>query len=79
MRCLIKKARVFLLPTLAFDESKISQVVKILQEYSKFLGLTDDMVSKKMIIVKGDWFTVRNVHIVMYRYINEVTELDTFK
>ena len=66
MRCLIEKARVFSLPTLALDKSKISQVIKILQEYSEFLGLMDNMVSKKTIVVKRDWLTVRNVHIVMY-------------
>ena len=79
MRCPIEKARVFPLPTLALDESKISQVVEILREYSKFLGLTDNMVSEKTIMVKGDWLTVRNVRIAMYRCTGEVTELDTFK
>ena len=79
MRCPIEKARVFPLPTLALDESKISQVVEILREYSKFLGLTDNMVSEKTIMVKGDWLTVRNVRIAMYQCTGEVTELDTFK
>ena len=79
MRCPIEKARVFPLPTLALDKSKTSQVVKILQEYSKFLGLTDNMVSEKTIRVKGDWLTVRNMRIAMYQCTGKVTELDTFK
>ena len=62
----IEKARDFSLLTLALDKSKISQVVKILQEYSKFLGLTDNIVSKKMIMVKRDWLIVRNVCIAIY-------------
>ena len=79
MRCPIEKARVFPLPTLALDESKISQVVEILREYSKFLGLTDNIVSEKMIIVKEDLFIVKNVPIAMYQCTGKVTELDTFK
>ena len=77
--CPIEKARVFLLPILALDESKISQVVEILREYSKFLGLTDNIVSKKTIMVTRNWLIVRNVRIAMYRCTGEVTELDTFK
>ena len=54
MHCPIEKARVFLLPILALDKSKISQVIKILEEYSKFFGLTIDIVSEKTIMVKRD-------------------------
>lgn len=54
MRCFIEKAKIFLLPTLALDKSKINQVIEILKEYSKFLSLTDNMISEKMIIVKRD-------------------------
>ena len=50
----IQKAKVLSLLILALDKSKISQVVKILQKYFKFFCLTDNMVSKKMIIVKSD-------------------------
>lgn len=79
MHCPIEKARVFPLLTLAFEESKISQVVKILREYSKFLGLTDNMISEKIIMVKKDWLTVRNMRIAIYRYTGKVTKLDTFR
>lgn len=79
MRYPIKKARVFFLPIVALDKSKISQVVKILQKYSKFLHLTDNMVSKKTIMVKKDGFIVRNVRIAMYQCRGKVTELNTFK
>ena len=66
MCCPIEKAKVFPLPILTLNKSKISQIVKILQEYSKFLGLAKNIVSKKTIIVKKDWLTVRNVHIAIY-------------
>lgn len=52
MHYIIEKARVFLLSTFTLDKSKISKVVEILQEYSKYLGLIDNMISKRMIIVK---------------------------
>lgn len=32
-----------------------------------------------MIIVEGNWLTIRNVHIAIYQYASEITELDTFK
>lgn len=54
MRYSIEKARGFPLLILTLDESKISQIVEILQEYSKFFGLIDNMISEKMIIVKRD-------------------------
>lgn len=37
------------------------------------------MISKKMIIIKKNCFTVKNVYIAIYQYINEITKLDTFK
>ena len=79
MRCPIEKAKVFSLLTLALDKSKISQVVEILREYSKFLGLIDNIIREKTIMVKRDWLTVRNVRIAMYQCTGKVTELDTFK
>lgn len=79
MYCPIKKGRVFLLPTFALNESKISQVVKILPKYSKSLSLTDDMISEKMIIVEENWLIVRNVRIAMYQCTSKIIELDTFK
>ena len=79
MHCPIGKAKVFPLLTLAFDKLKISQIVKILQEYSKFLGLTDNIVSKKTIIVKKDWLTIRNISIAIYRCKGEEIKLDTIK
>lgn len=70
---------VFFLPTFALDKSKISQIVKILREYSKFLGLMNDMIGEKMIIVKKNWPIVKNRRIAMYGYTGEITEIYTFK
>lgn len=48
----IKKTRVFLLSILILDKSKISYVIEILQEYFKFLNLTDNIINEIIIIVK---------------------------
>lgn len=39
----------------------------------------NNIVSKKMIIVKRDWFIVRNVCIVIYKYIGKITKQNNFK
>lgn len=37
------------------------------------------MISENIIIVKRDWFLIRNICIVMYQYIGKISKLDTFK
>lgn len=79
MHCFIEKARVFFLLTLALDKSKINQFVEILQEYFKLFDLINDIISKKIIIIKEDWLIFKNVHIAMYQYISKIIKLDIFK
>ena len=61
MYFVIKKAKIVFLFIFTLNKSKISQVIEILRKYSKFFGSTDNIISKKLIIVKRNWLIVRNM------------------
>ena len=60
IRCSFTKADVVLLPTLAFNEETIVGTINVLQTIANRFGLTNEMVSNKVIIMQGDLLTVRN-------------------
>lgn len=75
MRCKVEKADILPIPTLAYDESTISGTLNILRTVTQVLGLTEDVVRDKVIMLKGDLLTVRNVTRAIFRRQDEPTKL----
>lgn len=48
-------------PTLAFNEGIIIGTIDILQTFAKQLGFNKEMFCDKMIIMRDDLFTMRNM------------------
>ena len=49
------------MPTLPFNESKISGTIEILQELVTRLGLDPHILHGKKVMFKGDYMTVQNI------------------
>lgn len=79
MRCRLEKAEVLTLPTLALDEAKISDVIEILDSYVKILDLTPEMVDNTLVLLKGDYLTVRNLRLAVYQAKFEPHFIDTYQ
>lgn len=75
MHCKIEKVDILLLPTLAYDKSTISGTLDILRKVTQLLGLTNDIVCNKVIILKGDSLTVRYATRAIFRWQDEPTSL----
>ena len=58
MRCFLVKANVVPLPTFAYNEGTIIGIVNIFRIIATQLGLTNEIVSNKVVMIKGDLFTV---------------------
>ena len=67
IRCPLTKADVVPLPTLAFNEGTIVGTIDVLQTIANRLGLIDEMVSDKVIMMRGDLLTVRNTQRTIFR------------
>ncbi|WP_375449348.1 hypothetical protein [uncultured Nostoc sp.] len=67
IRCRNEVADILPLPTLLFNEGSIAGIIEILREIAKRLGLSDEIVRNKIILLKGDLLTVRNSRCAIYR------------
>lgn len=61
MRCRVIKVEVIFLPTLAFNEGIIMGIVDIFQTIVTQLGFINKIGSNKVIIMRGDLFTMQNM------------------
>ena len=66
IRCKNEVADILPLPTLPFNERNIAGTIKILWEIAKRLGLSDEIVRNKIILLKGDLLIVRNSRRAIY-------------
>lgn len=67
IRCRNEAADILPLPTLPFNEESIAGTIDILREIAKRLGLSEEVVRDKIILLKGDLLTVRNCRRAIYR------------
>ena len=67
IRCRNEVADILPLPTLPYNEGSIVGTIEILQEIAERLGLSDEIVRDKVILLKGDLLTVRNCRRAIYR------------
>ncbi len=49
------------LPTLAFNEGTIMGTIDVLQTFAKQLDFSEEMVCNKVIMMRDDLLTIRNV------------------
>ena len=66
IRCRNEVVDILQLPTLLFNEGSIAGTIEILWEIAKRLGLSDEIVRNKIILLKGDLLTVRNSRRAIY-------------
>ncbi len=66
VQCRIEKADIILLPTLPLDEALIAVFIDILKEYLMKLGIEHVAILNKLLILKGNFFTVCNVTRAIY-------------
>ncbi len=78
IRYRLKKADIFLLPTLAMNEGTIPGFINIVQELAKQLELLDEIIKDKLILLKGDLITVRNCQRAIYWQQEEILPLNRF-
>ena len=71
IRCRNEVADILLLPTLPFNEGSIAGTIEILWEIAKRLGLSDEIVRNKIVLLKGDLLTIRNSRRAIYRWQDE--------
>lgn len=62
----IKKTDIILLPILPLKEAKISETINILYGLVEHLGL-ENVIEDKIMLIKGNYFTVRNVTYILYQ------------
>ncbi len=67
MQCIKEKTDILPLPTLPYDKSEINETFDILRELIQCLDLDDYVFEDKIVMVKGDWLTVRNITRVIYQ------------
>lgn len=75
MRCQTEKANIFPLPTLAYDEFTISGTLDILPKLTQVLGLSEEIVRSKIIILKSNLLTIKIAMQTIYRKQDEPTSL----
>ena len=79
LRCRLEKAEVLTLPTLALDEAKISDIIEIVDSYIKILDLTPEMVDDKLVPLKEDYLTVRNLRLAVNQSKFELRSIDRYQ
>lgn len=67
MRCFLVKADVIPLPILVFNEGTIIGTIDILRIISMQLGLTNEMVLNKVVMMREDLFIVQNAQGSIFR------------
>lgn len=77
IRCAIRKANVIPLPILSLNKATISETIDILCSLIKWLGL-ESVVEDKIVSIKGDFLTIRNVIRALYRKQDEPNTLYKF-
>ncbi len=68
IRCRNEVADILLLPTLPYNKGSIAGTIEILREIAERLGLSDEIVRDKVILLQGDLLTVRNCRRTIYRW-----------
>ncbi len=66
IRCRNEVADILPLLTLPFNKGSIAGTIKILREIAKRLGLSNEIVRNKIILLKGKFFTIRNCRRAIY-------------
>ncbi len=66
-----EKADILPLPTLPYDKSEISETIDILRELIQRLSLDNYVFEDKIVMVKRDWLTVRNITRAIYQKAEE--------
>lgn len=67
MKCSFIKADVVLFPTLAFNKKTIVGTIDVLQTIANQLGLTKEMVSNKMIMMRGNLLKAKNAQQTIFQ------------
>lgn len=68
--CVVRKADIIFFPILPLNKAKISKTIDILRCLVKRLGLTG-IVNDKIVPIKGDYLTIRNVTCTIYQKQNK--------
>ncbi len=68
IRCRNEVSDILPLPTLPYNEGSIAGTIEILREIAERLGLSDEIVRDKVILLKSDLLTVRNCRRSIYRW-----------
>lgn len=74
----VKKADIFPLLTLTYDESIISSTLNILRKITQVLGLTEEVIRNKVIILKGDLLMIQNTICVILKKQNKSYNFDHY-
>lgn len=77
IQCAIQKADVIPLPILPLDESKIATTVDIIRCLVERLGLAG-VIEEKVVPIKGDFVTVKNITRAIYRKQDELNPFYKF-
>ncbi len=66
------------LSTLAFNEGTIMGTIDVLQTFAERLGLSEEMICDKVIMMRGNLLTIRNVTQTLFRRCIELMKINRF-
>ena len=66
------------LPTLTFNERTIMGTIDVLTTFAERLGLSEEMVCNKIIMIRGDLLTVRNVRQTLFQRRGKLMKINRF-
>jgi hypothetical protein len=69
---------IYTLPTLDLNEAKIDETIEILKTLHKELDLPLEALNDRVLMVKGDWLTVRNINSALFQRQEAVNDEETF-
>lgn len=78
IRYFFTKADVLPLSTTTFNEGTIVGIIDVLQTIINRLGLTNEMISDKVIMMRNDLFTVGNAQQTIFRQQTKLFSLKKF-
>ncbi|KAF8475090.1 hypothetical protein BDZ91DRAFT_789320 [Kalaharituber pfeilii] len=71
----VMKTEIFTLPTMDLNENRIPEVIKILETLAAEVKLPmDEVLANRVVLVEGDWLTIRNVLISMFQRQDDLLE-----
>jgi len=76
----VRTTDIYTLPILDLNEALVDETIKILKAFVDELGipLPVDSMADKIVLIKGDWLTIRNINLSLFQRHDAVNQEETF-